>query len=277
MKQGGAKAASGGFTIVETLIVLAVTGILLASAVTLISGKQNKTEFQTAINNFQQQLQQVINETSSGFYSGDISCTASSGAVSTVSTGANPTGQCIFVGKAIQFGSDTDPSQIISYPLVGSVRDISGAVNTDVRATNPVAVAANNINPNIIDASSAITLNGGLTIPKPISYTGMHSGLTGVLAFLAGDNNGNFASANATTHGLNSGAQQFSLYAVNSTAPNMQKLTAADDIDNKNNLVPVTDAAQFCVQSGTTNQSALVTVTAGLTVSITKIVENICP
>jgi prepilin-type N-terminal cleavage/methylation domain-containing protein len=57
-----------GFTIVETLIVLAVSAALLLVGMLFVSGRQNKTEFLVAINGEKQQMEQLINETANGFY-----------------------------------------------------------------------------------------------------------------------------------------------------------------------------------------------------------------
>src|ERR1700761_7227045 len=110
MKRGGHRTATAGFTIIEVLIVLAISSALLISAAALISGRQAKTEFMTGINNTQQQIQQIINETASGYYpnAGNFTCTGSLvGGVVSFSNAASQQGTnagCIFMGKAIQFG-----------------------------------------------------------------------------------------------------------------------------------------------------------------------------
>jgi len=120
---------NAGFTIAETMIVLAVTGLLFASTALLVVGRQNKVEFQTAVNDFQQQLQQIINETSSGYFpnGGGFSCNASSvNHVVTFSSAGSAQGTnsgCIFLGKVIQFGLGTtspENSQIAVFPVVGA-------------------------------------------------------------------------------------------------------------------------------------------------------------
>ena len=72
-----------GFTVIEVMIVLAVTGLLFISSVALISGKQNQTAFDQSIRQIQSQIQQIINEVSIGFYPnlGDVQCNGSGGNV----------------------------------------------------------------------------------------------------------------------------------------------------------------------------------------------------
>ncbi len=56
----------GGFTIVETLIVLGVTGLLFVSVSTLISGQIEKYRYRDAMYATQQQLRQLIKSTDNG-------------------------------------------------------------------------------------------------------------------------------------------------------------------------------------------------------------------
>lgn len=268
MKQGGDRKKPGGFTIVETLIVLAVTGLLFVSAVLLINGRQARTQFQTSINNLAQQVQQVINETQSGYYTGSnsFSCTSSAGSV-TLSAGSAVNGQCVFVGKVLQFGTAADPSQLVTYPVVGSK-----GTNTTIAATNPVAVYDSASG---VDASSVLNMQYGLT---PVGsggswgmyYNGVAANQTGAMGFLAGDSSGNFASLDASGAGYSSGSQQVSLYAVKNTQPDMDKPSMVSAINAHAplpNLVPATSVS-VCVASGSTNQSGRLTVSSSLAVTL---------
>ncbi|MET1032944.1 MAG: type II secretion system protein, partial [Candidatus Saccharimonadales bacterium] len=127
--KGGKKAR--GFTVIETMIVLAVTGgLFLAIAVTL-SGRQQRTQFEQGINDIRAQLQQVINDVGTGFYPSltNFRCTAgASGPV--MVTGTTNQGEntgCIFMGKAMQFGvNGTDPEQFLTYSVAGLQRTTTG-------------------------------------------------------------------------------------------------------------------------------------------------------
>ena|SRR5476651_379650 len=59
-KNSSFKHSQYGFTIVEVLIVLAVTGILFASTLSLMSGRQNRAEFTQAINNIKSQIIKLL-------------------------------------------------------------------------------------------------------------------------------------------------------------------------------------------------------------------------
>jgi len=278
--------------------VLAISGALLISAALLISGRQAKTEFMTGINNTQQQIQQIINETSSGYYpnAGDFTCHGSTNgaAVTFQRTGPNKQGTnygCVFMGKAIQFGlgsSGEDPSTLGVLPLVGDQNyDDPALPNDGAQPVQTLAKAApraifpatpgelaNGTPPTTAIATalmsyglSVATKNNACSDPTQggICYkklTGSTTFPTGIAAFVAGDANGNIASAGSNGVGLASGAEQFSLYGVDNSRPNEDPQSASAAI-GYTNLVSAS-ALYVCVVSATTsNQSGLLTVEGG--------------
>ncbi len=116
---------SRGYTIVETMIFLAVSGVMFLIAVGFVSGKQGKTEFRESMDDINTQVQQVINDVSNGFYpSGEnFVCTANSTGFPTISAGINKQGtnkNCTFIGKVIQFGvNGTGGSGFNIYSVAG--------------------------------------------------------------------------------------------------------------------------------------------------------------
>lgn len=146
MTKGGYREAIAGFTVVEVLIVLAVSGLLAISAMVLINGRQAKAEFTTGINGFQQQLQQIVNEVASGYFpnltgfSCDILPAQSQRVAFSDAAGGGAQGSnknCIFLGKGIQFGLDSSSAQIATYPFVGAE-----FINDPVLGTIPVETIA---------------------------------------------------------------------------------------------------------------------------------------
>src|SRR5581483_1475770 len=96
-----------GFTIIEVLIVLAVTAAMFLLAVLSINGKQNTAEFQQAINDIRSSLQQEIDQVAAGDYSntGNFTCDGTGGSL-VIAKGVNKQGSntgCIYLGKALQF------------------------------------------------------------------------------------------------------------------------------------------------------------------------------
>ncbi|MGI0135266.1 MAG: type II secretion system protein, partial [Candidatus Micrarchaeaceae archaeon] len=80
---GRAQYARSGFTIVETMIVLAITGALFIAIASTLAGRQNSAEFNHAIQTVQAQIQQTVNQVSAGFYpsNSNFTCSASGSAV----------------------------------------------------------------------------------------------------------------------------------------------------------------------------------------------------
>lgn len=98
-----------GYTIIEVMIVLAVSGGMFLIAANFINGKQAKTAFTQGTNETASQIQNVIEQVSNGKYSDiPLNCTFD-GTTTTVipggtrSQGTNPT--CTFLGKLLRFSS----------------------------------------------------------------------------------------------------------------------------------------------------------------------------
>lgn len=112
-----------GYTIVETMIFLAVSAALLLSASLLISGRQRKTQFTTTVKEFSSKLESVYGNVASGYYNstGNVKCNATPTKVNVQSgnggqQGTN--GDCVFLGQVIVSPKvDTSDFQVIS--LVG--------------------------------------------------------------------------------------------------------------------------------------------------------------
>ncbi len=59
---------STGYTIVETMIFLAVSSLMFISAMILINGRQSRAEFIQAVRVFEANLRDVANDVSTGYY-----------------------------------------------------------------------------------------------------------------------------------------------------------------------------------------------------------------
>ncbi len=282
-----------GFTIVEVLIVLAVTGVMFISAAAFINGRQNRTQFTTAINSLQQQIQQIINETENGFYpnSGTFTCVPNAtGPVTFNSTSSKQgtNGGCIFLGKALQFGissSGSGASTLDVLPLVGNQYQ-SGIPILTVAQSKPRAVypGTGSAEATVPDASSTSLMEDGLTIAASNSACGVGMGgmcyvdnvtstktATGVVAFVAGDSAGNITSLDSGGN-LEAGSEQLSLYGVVTSVPNETPTQASIAIGGPtspyvSNLKPASSAS-ICVANPSTNQSGLFTIDSGLHVSL---------
>lgn len=269
MKKGGGQATLG-FTIVETLIVLAVTGILFASVATMLSGRQGKTQFSQATGAISTQISQIINEVSQGYYPNvaNTSCNATGGSIHFGGGGVQGQNKgCVFLGKVVQFGvAGTDPEQFISYSLAGCQHANCAAAGTDEAST------LNEAEPTVIPSSSETNiLQFGLSV-KWMKYDGHNTRGVGFLQSL-----GSYSGCT----GLCSGSSQAALYGINDgdTGPNGTNLSSADMIAKLNggngaNIIPASQV-QICFESGTTPQSALATIGGnGRQLSVTLDIKN---
>lgn len=111
--------SSGGYTIVETVIVMVVSLGIFASVAGVITYQNRRTQFTESVQTFQLRLQDILNDVETGFYPtvNNIRCVPGDPVTITqVSTPQGTNSGCVFVGKVIQFnGSDFE-----GYTLAGN-------------------------------------------------------------------------------------------------------------------------------------------------------------
>ena len=128
-----------GYTIVEVMIVLAVSSVMFVIAANFINGKQAKTSFTQGVNSLSAQIQDIIDDVVDGKYSDvAVSCTESSSSVN-ITPVAQPQGtnaQCVFRGKLIHFyGPVNDRTKYEVIPLV-DLRNPPSGTATDLSRIN---------------------------------------------------------------------------------------------------------------------------------------------
>jgi len=258
-----AKRFSQGFTIVETMVVLVVTGALFVVIATTLTGRQNAAEFTRAIQSVQSQIQQIINQVPDGFFPDQqVSCLGGGGTL-VFSAGGNQgtNAQCVFLGKAIQFAvQNTDPQQYQIYTIAGL--NTQGTVAAPFAAAKPSVVQVSN---NYAGYSTAVDLQYGL---KVVSMTAEGQPI-GAVAFLMEP-----GVSGSTGTGYSSGAQQVDLIPIRTTSLNQPLSTAVTGIENGTTgsgglrdlklaqSAPINppDGVQICFASVTTSQSGLITI-----------------
>lgn len=97
-----AQKTQNGYTIVETLIVLAVTGAMFLVTVVLVSGQIARYQFRSGVLNAQQSVQSVINDVQTGYFSLANSTTASCNSGSSSVPGDS---DCVYIGKRINISN----------------------------------------------------------------------------------------------------------------------------------------------------------------------------
>ncbi len=99
--------ALGGYTIVEVMIFLTVSGVIFAGAVLSFSGQQGKSRFEQGAHDLLSKIQDYVDRTSTGLFpgNGQYSCTVASGGRAQLKAGGSGTGTnqaCIFLGRTVQ-------------------------------------------------------------------------------------------------------------------------------------------------------------------------------
>ena len=271
-----------GFTIVETMIVLAVTGALFVAIAATLSGRENEAEFVHAIQDAQAQIQQVIDQVSAGYYSNNnnFTCTSTSGGNSiTIGPGSSTQGSnfgCVLLGKVIQFGvlnsNSNQPEQYQVYTIAG----LQGLQSTPSPGSKS---PFQNADPTVVGAFTAS--DSGLN-NYSISGT-LEYGLSTLWVKVINNNNSNTSigavgflmqpgSLNSGNNGYSSGTQSIDLVPIVNTTLGIDQVSAVSDIDSSgpgglrdSNLTtdaPINPAngVQICIASGGTNESGLITI-----------------
>ncbi len=160
--------ARGGYTIVEVMIVLAVTGALVVSVMLTVAKQQSKTEFSQSVHDIDSQVQDIANDISTGYYAklggGDFNC-SNQGAGPHITSGVSErgtNGDCIFIGRVLHFAVQGGADKFNIYDLVG-VRSNSGQEVTNYTGSHPTVVAPVGNN-GIPDNTEHATLQYGLSV-----------------------------------------------------------------------------------------------------------------
>ncbi|CAN5145270.1 hypothetical protein BH09PAT3_BH09PAT3_5870 [soil metagenome] len=257
------------------MIVLAVTGIMLAAVVTLINGKQQKAGFQTSINDIKSHLQQISSEVNSGYFQNDNTYKCSADPVSSLITlrkNTDPTavsnGDCLFIGKAVHFYQEGSADEhIFSSFTIAGADDPAGSY----AAARPFLIAPtaaySSYNPDAVDITADEPLQYGLTAAW-LKYTD-NNGLTGTA--------GSFAFVQSLNAGVSSdlvtgGSSQHTgiiMFVNSASSVANNKVAETDSINSafrsgEYNPGPGTGkyrvggTVTICFNSGSTDQSGII-------------------
>ncbi len=247
---------SRGYTILEVMIFLAISGFMFVLAAGFVSGKQSRSEFRQGMNDINTQVQQVINDVSNGFYPSNNTFTCkdigagSAPQLSAGSSGTQGSNQgCIFLGKVIQFGvSGSNGLDYNTFTVAGRQYKISssdGTLVTLLAEAKPTAVCG--VTPATcpdasFDLTDRKTLQWGTRVTKIFSAS--------IPAISAVGFFGSLGSYNNTSGELQSGSQNVAVVpldgALNQTEAQLaQKIATITDasIDNNPNIT-------ICLEGG---------------------------
>jgi len=252
----------GGFTVIEVLIVLAITGALFVSAAVAISGRQNQTAFDQAIRQVQSQVQQTVNEVAAGYFPNKASfqCTAggSGPLLSAGSAGQGTNSGCIFLGKAMQFKvAGTTPEQFTIYTVAGLQKTAAGSEVATLSEARPMLVAPGTMHPTYPDNSLSDSLQNGLTTARMWYDNGSGAVEIGAIAFVN-------SLAQYSSGSIVSGSGQVDVVAATGTAIGANRATTIDQLnsDGSNRIATgvlnPSGGVFICFQSGGTKQYGII-------------------
>ena len=295
-----------GFTIVEIMIFLAVSGLILMGALLALNGKQNETEFHTAMNNLVSNLQRTVSYVSDGYYETPqgLQCTSTGGAPNISSSGGQQ-GQnfgCIMIGEVLEFGvSNSAGQEYDEYPVAG-LQYVGGTpptVTTNISQAEPTALYPA-VGPTVNEFGYGLNVHSicygdsGYN-PGPSSATCSYLGANnyenvGAVGLFTSFNGYNAAIGNGTS--LNEGSQSIQIIPIPgstlglssaSVEPYINKLCNSSNTSNSTcattaisqsyvtegsgspsagvvSVINPDKGLNICIDSGSTNQSAQITV-----------------
>lgn len=129
-----------GYTIIEVMIVLAVSGVMFIIAASFINGKQEQAAFAQGSNDAASKLQNLIEDIADGHYSDvPVQCAATGGGLTASATASGNQGEssaCVFLGKMLRFydpagGTNRDTYDVYS---IAAARGITSFPNPQISA-----------------------------------------------------------------------------------------------------------------------------------------------
>ncbi|MCA9343580.1 hypothetical protein KC947_01345 [Candidatus Saccharibacteria bacterium] len=255
----------GGFTILETIIVLTVMSALLASALLLFQQRIPKTQFQKSLNELVSQMTDISNQVATGYYPRTTDYNCSSGVIDTSDTSdQGENASCIFIGQAVKFGSDgcTNPGnecdKLKVYTIFGSRLNSSGQIASSM--TDARAKISSDF------GTQEYTNSFGLSVEKVKVGSDNYGGVAYVQSF--GSSLGGGSLNGATQVAISPVGQYSNVSESNINFESHNFGFSSAELNPSSGIL-------LCVKSGTTNQYALVTLGAnGNAMNVEKQIVN---
>ncbi|HVX58894.1 MAG TPA: prepilin-type N-terminal cleavage/methylation domain-containing protein [Candidatus Saccharimonadales bacterium] len=155
----------GGYTVIEVMIVLAITGVLFGSAVMVFNGQQAKTSLSQNMYDFASKLQSYVTEVNSGVYdnSQTYGCSISGGKATLSTTSPGTNNDCLFVGRAIQLIPNS--SDVYVYTIIGNRNLYNGGNDT-----GKTAQSLEDTNPQVASAAGTMVMVDKYSFPSDLSF-----------------------------------------------------------------------------------------------------------
>jgi len=169
-----------GYTLIEVMIFLAVSGVMFIIAASFINGKQAQVQFRNSVLLLQSNVRTAINDVENGTYISLNNFNCTSGALSgnppTISMGSNGQGSnsgCIFLGKTLNF--DAINGNYTAIGIAGNQTDSSGNTVTTVANARPAQIGNSSIGYTLVQQHNL----GGVDLERMCLYPPQANGSPG--------------------------------------------------------------------------------------------------
>lgn len=179
-----------GYTIIEVMIFLVVSGLIFVGAMVAVGGRQQSVQYTQAVRDFEIQLRDVMNDVSDGYYPEYTNgvCVTSSGSVDFDTSGTSTPGtnvQCVNIGKIMMFNLGSDRVGVGT--IVGINPGIGGQNDLSLPALRPT-LAYKEAGANTLDLTTFKPIRFGARITK-IALVSDHNQTFSSLSFVSGFSN----------------------------------------------------------------------------------------
>lgn len=213
-----------GFTIVEVMVFLAVSGFTFLIAASFINGKEAQAEYNTGMNQANLQVKTIINNVSNGNYAlpngASLSCSFAGGRPNVTEIAPQPNNVamegCTFVGTVLEPDYNNSPYQYYMFTVAGC-QNYNGAGSSYQCSTNPSDPLPTNLEqeqPQVVSwLSGSKTWDNGVGLTKIYYVSGGNWDQLSALGFF-----GSFPSMNNSV--MESGAEPVNLVYFNGSSAN---------------------------------------------------------
>ena len=253
MKQSWGKVLAG-YTIVEVIIFLAISGAILVASLGIFAGREERVRYTQSVDELENKLRDIFNDTATGFFpsNSDFSCTSTGTNISLSNSGNIDQGSntgCVFAGKFINFR----PNGVSGY--LGPKYDVYtlvGSANADSIHSSQIKALGQGDgfdNPGIkdqLEIGQNILIKDVLSNPGVID-TGNKKYVNSLVVASSFDGQDDIVTGSGNNN-------RVKLYIYDGPFGSDNGIVKSDDT----NLIPVTDKVIICLnQDGDGRESAL--------------------
>lgn len=257
---------TAGYTIVEVIIFLAVTGMLFSAAVLYIAGQQERAYFAAATRDAQSQIEDLGNDVVTGYIplKGEFDCIVNSPGSppilrptpgSSYRQGQNP--DCVFLGKVIKFEQDSSKYTVIT--VAGNSRNSTNQEVKTFAEANPTPVIPGSSSAGV-DLTETKEFENGLIVTR-IIYQPVRGGPfydIGAIGMFT-----TFPQTNPGTQNLISGTQNVMIVPIVNSSLGETVETTVARIPNVNEADANPHTFLICLQHGKGGKQAALAIGVG--------------